>query len=65
VPGAGNRVPGDQTIASDSDGVLHAAMLTWGTGDPAYQGDVFHGATANPDWDGVNGNTVQFSMTID
>jgi hypothetical protein len=48
-------VPNDQTIAYDSNGVLHGAFLTFNPFGSSQQFNVFHGATADPNADGVNG----------
>jgi hypothetical protein len=54
TPAAGQRVPNDQTIAYDSNGVLHGAFLTLNfSGGKAF--NIVHGTTADPNLDGVNG----------
>jgi hypothetical protein len=53
VPDEG--VPNDQTFAYDSSGTLHAAMLSFGFSHANPGLNLFHGTTADPDKDGVNG----------
>ncbi len=54
-------VPADQVYAYDSAGVLHGALLTGG------HCAIFHGSTADPDRDGVNGRSFDngTSFTVD
>jgi hypothetical protein len=54
TPAPGQRGPNDQTIAYDGNGVLHAVFLTYNmSGGPAL--NIYHGTTADPNADGVNG----------
>jgi hypothetical protein len=54
TPASGQLVPADQTIAYDSNGVLHGAFLTYNpSGGPA--SNIFHGTTTDPNADGLNG----------
>jgi hypothetical protein len=48
-------VPNDQTFAYDSNGVLHAAMLTFGLTSTNPGLNIFHGTTSDPNADGLNG----------
>jgi hypothetical protein len=52
-PTATEGVPNDQTFAYDSNGVLHAAMLSFGL--TANITNVFHGTTTDPNLDGEEG----------
>jgi hypothetical protein len=47
-PAPGQAVPEDQTFAYDANGVLHGAFLTSSK-------NIFQGATADPNLDGING----------
>jgi hypothetical protein len=54
-PAPGQGVPNDQTIAYDSNGVLHGAFLTFGLTSTSPSLNIFQGTTTDPNADGVNG----------
>jgi hypothetical protein len=54
-PAPGQGVPNDQTYAYDSNGVLHAAMLTFGLTSSNPGLNIFEGTTTDPNADGVDG----------
>lgn len=54
-PAPGQGVPGDQTFAYDSNGVLHGALLTYPLSKNGPAGNIFQGSTSDPAADGQAG----------